>query len=162
MTTQVKNFVKTGKDQHTEKVETLIREYKQKRWAPNSARIGKPDSLSVRYSIEELERFLTIAKSHGGDGIKFYYGAYPENESAQPEYASRQTLILVATKSKKNANGIAADKDIYIRKNGNVKILGTFGPGLICPPYCSAPAEGGMGDLGITIIDKGSKGMEII
>ena len=66
----------------------------------NSAQISKPDSLSSWYSIEEIENFLDVAKSHGGDGIKFYYGAYPEDYSAKPEYAARQTLVMVATKSK--------------------------------------------------------------
>jgi hypothetical protein len=34
--------------------------------------------------------------------------------------------------------------------------------GIIYPPGENVPAEGGMGDLGITIVDKGEKGMEII
>ena len=80
--------------------ETFIREYKQKRWVQNSERIGKADSLSAWYSVEELENFLTMAKSNGGDGVRFFYGAFPEDYSAQPEYAGRQTLVMVATKSK--------------------------------------------------------------
>jgi hypothetical protein len=38
--------------------------------------LGKEDSLSAWWSIEELEDFITEAKTHGADGVKFYFGAY--------------------------------------------------------------------------------------
>lgn len=161
MTTQLKNYLRTRKSSGTENADTLIREYKQKRWTQNSDKIGKPDSLSARYSIEELESFLAVAKSNGGDGIKFYYGAFPEDYAAKPEYAGRQTLVMVATKSRSTASSGTAHKDIYVRKNGRVEILSGPGP-VQCPPYCSSNSEGGMGDLGIAIIDRGDKGMEIV
>lgn len=154
--------VSISKDAKTVEADTLIREYKQKRWVSNSERISKPDSLSAWYSIEEMENFLNLAKSHGGDGIKFYYGAYPEDYSAKPEYAGRQTLIMVGTKSKLTELGAIANKDIYYLQNGQTKILGGLGGPQICPPTCNPPSEGGMGDLGIAIIDKGNKGMEIV
>ena len=112
MITQQKELVKISKDRSTLHADTLIREYKQKRWVANSESIGKPDSLSAGYTIEEMENFLALAKSHGGDGIKFYYGAYPEDYSAKPEYAGRQTLVMVATKSKSTETGNIANKDI--------------------------------------------------
>jgi hypothetical protein len=161
MITQQKNYVKTGKSSRTENADTLIREYKQKRWVQNSQRIGKPDSLSAWYSIEQLESFLELAKSNGGDGVKFYYGAYPEDYAVRPEYAGRQTLVMVATKSKLTDCGLTADKDIYIKQNGQIKILSGFDP-RGCPPICNPSSEGGMGDLGITIVDKGVEGMEIV
>ena len=161
MITLQKKLVKAGKDVKTVEADTLIREYKQKRWVPNSDRISKPDSLSAWYSIEEMENFLALAKSHGGDGIKFYYGAYPEDYSAKPEYAGRQTLVMVGTKSKLTEMGAIANKDIYYSLNGRTKILSGIIP-QGCPPTCNPPSEGGMGDLGITIIDKGVNGMEII
>ncbi len=160
MTTQLKNYVKAGKDVQTAEMDTLIREYKQKRWVANSEKIGKPDSLSAWYSIEEMENFIALAKSNGGDGIRFYYGAYPENYKSKPEYAGRQTLVKVATRSKITACGNIANKDLFLTQNGQVKILCGLTP-ITCPPRC-APSEGGMGDLGITLVDKGDKGMEII
>jgi hypothetical protein len=160
MTTQQKNPLRIGKDFKTEQVETLIREYKKTRWAPNSERIGKPDSLSALYSIEEIENFLALAKSNGGDGIKFYFAAFPDDYTPKPELASRQTLVMVATKSKITETGATANKDIYTTKKGLAKILSGIIPN-ICPPFCNSPSEGGMGDLGITIIDRGDKGMEI-
>ena len=160
MTTQVKNYVRAKKSSRTEDAETCIREYKQKRWAQNSERIGKADSLSAWYSVEELENFLALAKSNGGDGIRFFYGAFPEDYSAKPEYAARQTLVMVATKSRIMEDGCISDKNIYTKKNGRVEILsGGYPKG--CPPICPPP-DGGMGDLGITIVDRGSEGMQII
>ncbi len=113
MITLQEKLVKLSKDVKTVEADTLIREYKQKRWVSNSKRIGKPDSLSAWYSIEEMENFLALAKSHGGDGIKFYYGAFPEDYSEKPEYAGRQTLVMVGTKSKLSQMGVIANKDIY-------------------------------------------------
>jgi hypothetical protein len=160
MTTQVKNYVRTKKSESASDVENLIREYKQKRWAQNSDRIGKADSLSAWYSVEELEKFLALAKSNGGDGIRFFYGAFPEDYSAQPEYAGRQTLVMVATKSRTSDDGCTTDKNIYTKKNGRIEILSGIIP-KGCPPACPPP-DGGMGDFGITIVDRGSKGMEIV
>ena len=80
-----------------------------------------------------MENFLNLAKSHGGDGVKFYYGAYPEDYSAKPEYAGRQTLVMVATKSKITEIGALANKDIYYSQNGHTKILSGINP-IQCPP----------------------------
>src|ERR1700688_2608177 len=146
MVTQQKELVKISKEISTVQAHTLIREYKQTRWVSNSERISKPDSLSAWYSIEEMENFLSQAKSQGGNGIKFYYGAYPEDYTPKPEYAGRQTLVMIATKSKLTEMGAIANKDIYYSKNGTLKILSGNGPNL-CPPICNPPSEGGMGDL---------------
>jgi hypothetical protein len=160
MTTQVKNYIKTKKTDRTAEVEDFIREYKQKRWVQNSERIGKADSLSAWYSVEELEEFLATAKSNGGDGIRFFYGAFPENYDTKPEYAGRQTLVMVATRSRMTDDGCTTDKNLYTKKNGRVEILSGILP-KGCPPACPSP-DGGMGDFGITIVDRGSKGMEIV
>jgi hypothetical protein len=160
MTTQVKNHVRARKSGSTDDVENFIREYKQKRWVQNSERIGKADSLSAWYSVEELESFLALAKSNGGDGVRFFYGAFPENYTTKPEYAGRQTLVMVATKSGTTDDGCTTDKNIYRKNNGRVEILSGILP-KGCPPACPTP-DGGMGDFGITIVDRGSKGMEIV
>jgi len=162
MITQQKISVKTGLKASGGQAADLIREYKKTRWSPNSERISKPDSLSAWYSIEDMENFLALIKSKGGDGIRFYYGAYPEDYAAKPEYAGRQTLAPVGTRSKITKTGAIANKDIYYPQNGRLRILSGSIPGQVCPPTCPPPSEGGMGDLGITIVDKGEKGMVII
>ncbi len=146
---------------NTQHVDAVLREYKQTRWVQNSERLGKPDSLSVWFSLEAIEDFLATTKSNGGDGVKLYFSVYPEIFSPNPEYVGLQTITLVATKSKMTNMGTVANKDIYITKNGQSTILGT-NTGTLCPPLCIRGTEGGTGDLGITIIDKGDKGMEII
>ena len=89
MLTIEKKSLKVGKYVSTEHVDTVIKTYKQERWVHNSERIGKEDSLSVWYSIEELEEFMATSKENGADGIKFYFAAYPERNI--------ETTCLVAT-----------------------------------------------------------------
>jgi hypothetical protein len=161
MATQQKKSVRVGKYVNTEYVDTVLREYKKTRWAPNSERIGKPDSLSVWFSMADIEEFLEKSKMHGGDGIKFYFAAYPNDYSPRPEYAGRQSIVMVATRSKQTDLGRIANKDMYITRHGESTIM-ALNKGNLCPPICDAPSEGGTGDLGITIIDKGDKGMEVI
>jgi hypothetical protein len=67
---------------------------------------------------------------------------------------------MVATKSRTTDDGCTTDKNIYRKNNGRVEILSGILP-KGCPPACPPP-DGGMGDFGITIVDRGSKGMEIV
>ena len=151
-----KKSLKAGKLVNTEHANTVIRNYKQERWIHNSKRLGKEDSLSVWYSLEELEEFLARAKDHGGDGIKLYFGAYDQEHAPQPLYAGRQTIVLVATKEKETANG-TVNKDIYINTEKGTSIL-AYNVGHICPPFCTS--DNGI-EVGITIVDKGNEGMLI-
>jgi hypothetical protein len=95
-----KKSLKVGKYVNTEHVDSLIRTYKKERWIHNTERLGKADSLSSWYSIEELEEFIANAKAEGADGIKLYFAAYPQDFNKIPDYAGRQTVVLVATKQK--------------------------------------------------------------
>lgn len=156
--TQLKS-VKVGKLVNTKHVNTVISNYKKERWAHNSKHIGKEDSLSVWYSVEELEEFLTTVKEHGGDGIKMYFGAYDQQDAPQPLYADRQTIVLVATKTKDSLKG-EINKDLYIGNNEGNTIL-AYNSGRICPPFCTTD-DGYDGSIGITILDKGDEGMVIV
>lgn len=158
MLTIEKKSLKVGKFVNTEHVDTVIRTYKQERWVHNTERLGKEDSLSVWHSIEELEELLAKAKEHGGDGIRFYFAAYPKDYT-QPLYAGRQTVVMVATKQKETEQGVA-NKDIYINAENGSEIL-AFNSGTICPPFCK-PKDGSGTDVGITIIDKGEEGLLVI
>jgi len=57
-----KKSLLVGKYVSTQHVDKVIRNYKQERWIQNSERIGKEDSLSGWWSIEEIEDFLEKAK----------------------------------------------------------------------------------------------------
>jgi len=146
--------VKVGKQVGNDHVNSVIRNYKTERWVHNSKRIGKEDSLSVWYSIEELEDFLALAKEHGADGVKLYFGAYSEHDAPKPMYEGRQTVVFVATKEKDSPSGVV-NKDLYITTEKGPEIL-AYNIGTLCPPYCSI--GDGMG-IGITIVDKGEEGL---
>jgi len=160
MQTIEKKSLKVGKYVSTAHVDTVIRNYKQERWVQNSERIGKEDSLSAWWSVEELEGFLAQAKTHGADGVKFYFSAYDEKTAPDPLYVDRQTLVMVATKQKENADGTAKNKDLYIQTEKGSTIL-AYNAALLCPPFC-----GGKGidndEIGITIVEKGNNGFVVI
>jgi hypothetical protein len=154
MSVTLKKSLSVGKLVNSEHVNTVIRNYKQERWISNSARLGKEDSLSVWYSIEELEGFLAKAKEQGGDGVRLYFGAYDKDYTENPVYAGRQTIVFVATKQKDTLEG-SVRKDIYINQGGETTIL-AYNAGSLCPPFCTTDDPPGIG-----IFDKGEEGMII-
>lgn len=151
--------LRAGKLVDTKHVNTVISHYKKERWANNSRHIGKEDSLSVWYSVEELESFLHLVKEHGGDGIKMYFGAYDSEHAPTPLYADRQTIVLVATKLKETGKG-EVNKDLYIQGEKENTIL-AYNMGQICPPFCQN-GDTDFGGIGITIVDKGENGIVIV
>ena len=163
MSTIEKKSLRVGKYVDTAHVDQVIRTYKKERWVHNSARIGKEDSLSGWYSIEELEDFIANCKNHGADGIKMYFAAYPTDHAPKPEYAGLQTIVLVATKSGEGVNG-SVNKDIYVSKGNSAEII-AYNASKLCPPVCSGDgiaADTEWGGLGLTFIDKGEAGVIVI
>jgi hypothetical protein len=146
-----KKSMKVGRLVNTAHVDNVIRNYKKERWVHNSKRIGKEDSLSVWYSIEELEEFLTRAREHGGDGIRIYFGTYDQEHAPQPLFAGRQTVVLVATRQKSDGD-LSVNKDLYITTDKGHTIL-AYNVGSLCPPFC-----GNGNGIGITIVDRGENG----
>jgi hypothetical protein len=160
MLTSEKKSLKVGKFVSADHVNAVIKQYKQERWVHNSKRLGKEDSLSVWYSVEELEEFISKIKEHGGDGIRMYFGVYAEHHAEQPLYAGRQTIVMVATKQKETPEG-NANKDLYISGKSGTEIL-AYNSGLICPPFCKPKITGDNDDIGITIVDKGEEGLAVV
>ncbi len=158
MITKQKKSLRAGKQVNTEHVDRVIKNYKQERWIHNSKRLGKEDSLSVWYSIEELEEFIATSKAHGADGIKMYFGSYDKDYTENPLYAGRQTIALVATKEKQTADG-PASKDIYMNTEEGSSIV-AWNAGRLCPPYCIS--TGDSDGIGITILDKGDDGFVVV
>jgi hypothetical protein len=151
---------KAGRLVNTGHVDTIIRNYKQERWVNNSQHIGKEDSLSVWFTIEEIEAFLAKAKDQGADGLRLYFAAYSNDFAEQPLYAGRQTIVMVATQGKKTEKGIV-DKDVYVNDEKGTSIL-AYNYGKICPPFCKPSGVEEGGDIGITIVDKGEHGVVVI
>ena len=156
---------KAGKYVNSKHVDSLLSNYKKERWVQNSKHIGKEDSLSVWYSIEELQEFVETAKRNGADGIKMYFGVYKSDTANDQRYEDRQTIVLVASKTKEMENGATIDKNIYISKQNKPEIL-AFNVGRICPPSCSTGTGTGSDgfdwdNMGI-LIDKKEDGMVVI
>jgi len=156
-----KKSLKVGKFVGTDHVNTVIKNYKQERWVNNSKHIGKEDSLTAWLSIEEMEEFIARAKDHGGDGIRVYFAAYPNDYPEQPLYAGRQTIVLVGTKHRENEKGQDTHKDIYISTNEGTDIL-AYNSVIICPPFCGPKGINKGSEVGITMVDKGDDGLAVV
>jgi len=132
--------------------------------------MGKVDSLSVWYGMDELQDFLQVAEQHGADGVRMYFGVYPEQYNNLPKAGGRQTIVLVATKNKTDANGNIVSKHIYRQTENGMQLL-AFNMGLPCPPCCGT-STGDDGDgtglpypiemgVGLTLIDD-EEGMRVM
>ena len=128
---------KRGKLVSTAHVNELVANYKKERWLENSRKIGKNDSMSTWFGLDELQSFLETAREHHADGIKMYYGVYPSVFPENPQLEGRQTIVLVATKEKQTSAGVV-NKEIYRNRDGKTEIL-AFNFGNICPPFCTDP-----------------------
>ena len=157
---------KSGQRVNSKHVDSLLSNYKKERWVQNSKHIGKEDSLSVWYSIEELQQFIETARLNGADGIKMYFGVYKADTAKEVRFEERQTIVLVAFKTKELENGTTVDKSIYLNENGIPEIL-AFNTGRVCPPACSGTSTGtettgfDWDNPGV-LIDKQEEGMVII
>lgn len=165
MNTIEKKSVNAGKYVNKQEVDTLIRSYKQERWADNSERMGKADSLSVWFSVEDLENFIETVKSNGGNGVRMHFGVFSAENATVPEFEGRQTLVMIGNRS--NDGSYKTSKELFTSNNGKPEIVALAG-GFICPPYCGSGVGSGGGKanngvtLGSALIDRGEKGMSVI
>ena len=159
MTTAIAHKRK-GKQVDTHHVDQLISKYKKERWVYNNERIGKTDSLSTWYGLDELSAFLQMARENNASGIKMYYGVYPPGMMESPELEGRQTVVLVATKEKVMGSG-TVNKDIYVTRDGKTEIL-AFNAGQICPPWCGSDLPQGPDEEGYIRIDTAKIGLTLL
>jgi len=156
MTTIEKKSLRVGKYVDMNHVNTLVSTYKHTRWAPNSDRMGKDDSLSVWYSIEEMEEFLLKAKECGANGIRMHFGAYPANFDKKPEVSELQTIVMVANATSETAMG-KVEKNIFMETEKGRQIL-AYNYGGSVPTGDGIAADG----VGITIVERANKGFTVI
>jgi hypothetical protein len=152
MSTITKTSVKKGQFVDSKHVDSLLSNYKKERWVHNTKRLGKEDSLSVTFGIKEMGEFMRVARENGADGIRVYFGVYPEGFEKVPEYAGRQTVVLVAVRETMDADGRLIAKPLYYQTENGLEIL-AFNMSNICPPYSdpSSPDDG----YGYVIQDRG-------
>jgi hypothetical protein len=111
-----------------------------------SSAIGKPDTKSIWYSKEHIQKLLEEIELAGGDGMRIYLGMY----EATHEYAGQTCLLINSTREKIIGDLIyredvileneadysqrsASTKDVFQPNNGLVK---DFNYGSPCPPRC--------------------------
>ncbi|OQP66047.1 hypothetical protein A3860_15795 [Niastella vici] len=157
MTTIEKKSLRVGKYVDMNHVNTLVRTYKQERWSQNSERLGHEDTLSLYYSIEELEEFLQRSKEAGANTVTIHFGVYPENFTERPASAGKQTTVFVATEIQETESG-ATHKNIYLDTPKGKTLLAYN----MSQPMPGGDGWGGDDGFGITIIDKGEKGMIVV
>lgn len=84
----------------SEKAKELNRNYIQSRHRLISGSIGKEDANAAWYSLKELENYINYIKKEGKskgykvDGIRFYLGAYPNDNSVE---GNMTTIFLTPT-----------------------------------------------------------------
>lgn len=130
----------------------LTSAYKQQRWAANTEKLGRADSLSIWYTVEELENFLNEVKAHGGNGVRIHFGVFPEGYR-KPELVGMQTVVMVANRSKDGS--LENAKELLINNN---EVLALDGP-IPCPPYCGLGLGSALGQPALIVRDDS---MEVI
>ncbi|GAA3923278.1 hypothetical protein GO495_02565 [Chitinophaga oryziterrae] len=128
-------IMKAGQFVNDKHVTMLRDNYKENRWKANSERLGKMDSLSVWYSLEELKQYIETAETAGADGIRVYFGVYPSSFPENILLEDRQTIVFVATQQKTSQTGKTENKDLYVSTPKGAEII-AFNYGLPCPPAC--------------------------
>jgi len=156
MNTIEKKSVNAGQFLTNDQVTSLLSTYKQNRWVDNSEKLGKEDSLTAHVTIEQLEMLIERIKLHGGDGVRLHFAAYPEDYAPIPEFAGRQSVVMVGTR--KNNEG--ANKEIYMSEGTEARIL-AFGDMPICPPWCNSGVGSRRPATTISLVDRGDKGMVV-
>ncbi len=127
--------MKAGQFVNDKHVTMLRNNYKENRWNANSERLGKMDSLSVWYSLEELKQYIETAEAAGADGIRVYFGVYPNSFPENILLEGRQTIVFVATQQKNSETGKSENKDLYVSTPKGAEIV-AFNFGYVCPPIC--------------------------
>lgn len=132
-------IMKAGQFVNDKHVTMLKNNYRENRWKANSERLGKMDSLSVWYSLDELKHYIETAEAAGADGIRVYWGVYPSSFPENILLEDRQTIVFVATQQKVSETGKTENKDLYVSTPNGAEIV-AFNFGYICPPACIGQA----------------------
>ncbi|MBS1661280.1 MAG: hypothetical protein JST68_09545 [Bacteroidetes bacterium] len=155
MNTIEKKSVNVGNYISKNEMDTLTTAYKQQRWADNSSRLGRADSMSVWLTVEELEGFLDRVKENGGNGVRLHFAVHTEGYHI-PEQVGMQTVVMVANRSKdgslENAKQILTSGEVI-----------AYLPAPICPPMCGGGFGGKTSGMGqATLIVRDDNSMEVI
>lgn len=113
-----------------------------------SAAISKPDTKSVWYSKEHIEKLLKEIEIAGGDGMRICLGMYESTH----EFAGQLCLLMIPTREL-SVNHVVSHQNVYLEEEPNfversalprtIPIEGDplfgkkeFNYGSPCPPRC--------------------------
>src|ERR1700753_2029143 len=114
MNTIAKNSVNVAPYVGKNEKNALTTAYKQQRWAANTEKLGRADSLRIWYTVVELANFLNEVKAHGGNGVRIHFGVFPEGYH-KPELVGMQTVVMVANRSKDGS--LENAKELLVNNN---------------------------------------------
>ncbi len=110
----------------------LLETYRQNTHNANSERIGKQDSLSEFISGEVLDQMRQEAMITGAQGVRAYFGRYPDNYT-DLDLAGRQSLVFTVEVLKYSPNRFIVSEDVIafgptlrINKNTVDALLTTY------------------------------------
>lgn len=159
MNTIAKKSVNEGYFITKDQLDNLTTAYKQERWANNSDRLGKADSMSVWLTVEEMENFLERVKINGGNGIRLHFAVHGE-DCVIPAQVGQQTVVMVANRSKDGS--LQNAKELYADNNGQPEVI-AYLPVPNCPPMCGGGLGGSLVGMGkATLVVRGDNSMEVI
>ncbi|MBB4808193.1 hypothetical protein HNP38_003534 [Chryseobacterium defluvii] len=114
---------------NTTLIQNLVNNYRNNQLSTINSNLSMDDARSIRFDLNVLKKFIADIESevqkvdtniNGQDlGIRFYYAAYPseenwdimENQSVEPEYAGKHTLVMIPTLKMKDENDALLDYD---------------------------------------------------
>ena len=116
-------------------VNSRIKNFQDHKLPLLSNAIGKSDSTSAWYSMEQFDEIVREMHLQDASGLRVYFGAY---DSTDELYANQLTIIFVPT-FKNEATGnhrdiVIEDPTSWGGRLGDPKYLDTIS---LCPPMCS-------------------------
>lgn len=120
--------------------------------------IGKPDTQSIWYAKEHLEKLLEEITYAGGDGLCMSFGTYESTH----EYAGQTCLVMNATRAEEQ-NGITVHRTVELEDEPDFEQRSAlprdlilfpgededgkkdFNYGSPCPPRCDPPPSEDLG-----------------
>lgn len=118
-----------------------IARYKNNKHVLLSEKLGKPDTKSVWYTKEHIEKLLEEMVHADANGLRIYLGEYGPEEN----FNGQLCLLMVMTKPEEKI-GIPIDitiedaPDFTARSTDTLERTRDFNVGSPCPPIC--PGDG--------------------
>jgi len=129
-----------------EEVNKRVTNYLKEKHPAQSAAIGREDSKSAWYSLDQFEELMREMYYLNADGLRIYFGAYDKEDK---NYPGMLTVVLVPTYMNENTGkhtDIVVDDEVNFSDRSEAKpepsamrgIRKNFDTLGLCPPTCAA------------------------